>query len=58
MLQSSQYHHTPLLVLAAAPPSESNESSSKPHPPVQVAEWLNLIHLQHPWQVHTYTGIG
>lgn len=52
MLQSSPYHHTPLLVVGAAP-SESQVPSPKLHPPVQVAEWLGLVHIQHPWQVRS-----
>lgn len=50
MLQSSPYHHTPLLVVGAAP-SEIQVPSPKLHPPVQIAEWLGLVHIQHPWQV-------
>ena len=50
MLQSSRVPHSPLLVIAASMPSEE-AATSRTHPPVQVANWLSLIHIQHPWQV-------
>lgn len=56
MLQSSQVHHTPLLVLATSMPAEEADclAVDVAPPPVQVAEWLSLIHIQHPWQVYTH----
>ena len=48
MLRSSSVDHTPLLVLAASLSSDEVDS----HPPaVQIAQWLSLLHIQHPWQV-------
>lgn len=50
MLRSSHVPYTPLLVIAASMPSEEAVTSRIP-PPVHVANWLSLIHIQHPWQV-------
>ena len=47
MLHSSHLHQSPLLVVAASLTSDIKDSL----PPVQIAEWLSLIHVQHPWQV-------
>lgn len=51
MLHSSPVPHTPLLVLATSLSSANDGDDGTPPPPVQVAEWLSLIHIQHPWQV-------
>ena len=51
MLHSSPVAHTPLLVLATSLSSQSAGDEGTSPPPVQVAEWLSLIHIQHPWQV-------
>ena len=53
MLQSSPVPHTPLLVLATSCDDIDDGSIVTRPPPVQVADWLSLIQIQHPWQVRT-----
>ena len=50
MLRSSTLPHTPLLVLATSLSSDS--AAPQTPPPIQVAEWLSLVHIHHPWQVY------
>lgn len=47
MLHSSAVPHTPLLVMATSLSSDSDNGVEA----VQIAEWLSLVHIQHPWQV-------